>query len=79
MSVGGVNSIGQAGALAAAMSAQASRAPGNIEGGEAGGPAAYFDMTSWTGSVDASVTVGPAAAKAPLPELSASVLSAVLR
>ena len=79
MSVGGVNSIGQAGAIAAAMSAQASRAPGAIEGGEAGGAAAYFDMTSWTGPAEASVTVGPAAAKAALPELSASVLSAILR
>ena len=76
MSISGIGSSPSIGAIAAAQASQ----PQALQAGKAdAGPAAFFDMTSWTGPADASVTVGPAAATASLPELSASVLSAVLR
>ena len=77
MSISGISNAGTVGALAAAQAA----APPVASGPEAAdaSPSAFFDMTGWTGPGEASVTTGPAAARAPLPELSASVLSAVLR
>ena len=70
--IGGVRSIG------AIVAAQATQTPAS-KPDAAAGPSDFFDMTGWTGPAEASVTTGPAAAKAALPELSASVLSAILR
>ena len=76
MSIGSIGGSPTIGAIAAA---QASQPQALQMAGADAGPAAYFDMTGWTGPAEASVTTGPAAPPAPLSELSASVLSAVLR
>ena len=84
MSIGGIGQAPSVGTIAAAQIA-ATRAATQAVGAAAAkapvdaGPSAFFDMTAWTGPAEASVTTGAAAAKAGLPELSASVLSAILR
>ena len=75
MSIDGIGGIGAAHAFSSAKADADVAASGPADTG----PAAYFDMTGWTGPAEAGVTVGPLGAKADLAELSASVLSAVLR
>lgn len=79
MSISGAGSVGAVQRIGTIAAAQAAAAPARQAQGADASPSAFFDMTSWTGAAEASVTTGPAAAKASLPELSASVLSAILR
>ena len=76
MSITSIGSVPRVGTIAAAQAAAPVAARPQADADDL---SAFFDMTGWTGPAEASVTAGPAAAKAGLPELSASVLSAILR
>lgn len=77
MAISGITGVPTIGALQAAQAA-----PQAAARTEAGAPAEWFDMTAWAGPSQGSpsVTTGAAVSTpAPLAELSASVLSAILR
>ena len=78
-SVGGVSGVGGASRVGTIAEAQAASAPARQAQGADASPSAFFDMTGWSPIGEPPVTVGPAMAPASLPELSASVLAAVLR
>ena len=79
MSVSGIGNVGSIGRVGTIAEAQAASAPARQPSRPDASPSAYFDMTGWSPIGEPPVTVGPAMAPASLPELSASVLAAVLR
>ena len=79
MSVSGIGNVGSIGRVGTIAEAQAASAPTQRVSRPDASPSAFFDMTGWSPVGEPPVTIGAAMGPASLPELSASVLAAVLR